>query len=280
MKKISCETITKTIERLCIEASTMLPPALGILLECAAESEESPAGIAALEAIVENFKYAAESGLPICQDTGMAVVFADIGQDVHITGGSFTDAVNEGVRRGYEHGLLRMSIAGDPLRRQNTGDNTPCVLHVRLVEGDKLDLSVAPKGFGSENMSAMRMLLPTSSIDEVEDFIVETVSRAGSNPCPPMFLGVGLGGTIEQCALMAKRALLRPADKRNDDEFYAEMERRVLAKINKLGIGPQGFGGRYTAVAVNIDAYPVHIAGLPCVVNIGCHATRHAHVVL
>lgn len=276
MREISCEIITDAVERLCIEAATILPPSLAILLECAAEGEESPAGAAALEDIVENFKYAAMTGIPICQDTGMAVVFADIGQDVHITGGLLEDAVNEGVRRGYENGLLRMSVAADPFRRNNTGDNTPCVLHVRLTRGDRIDLHVAPKGFGSENMSAMRMFLPTDTVETVEDFIVETVSKAGSNPCPPIVLGVGLGGTTEQCALAAKRELLRSADTRNSDEFYADMEKRVLRKINRLGIGPQGFGGRYTAVAVNIAVFPVHIAGLPCVVNMGCHATRHA----
>jgi len=280
LREISCETITAAIERLCIEAASVLPPSLGILLECAAEGEESPAGAAALEDIVENFKYAAFSGLPICQDTGMAVVFADIGQDAHITDGLFEDAVNEGVRRGYKKGRLRMSVAGDPLRRRNTDDNTPCVLHVRLVKGDGIELHVAPKGFGSENMSAMRLFLPTDTTETIEDFIIGTVSKAGSNPCPPVVLGVGLGGTIEQCALIAKRALLRPADTRSGDEFYAKMERRVLTKINRLGIGPQGFGGRYTAVAVNIETYPVHIAGLPCVVNMGCHATRHAHMIL
>ena len=280
MREISCELITRAVERLCIEAATVLQPSLGILLECAAESEESPAGISALEDIVENFKYAAMNNIPICQDTGMAVIFADIGQDAHITGGAFEDAVNEGVRRGYEKGLLRMSVVGDPLRRENTGDNTPCVLHIRLTPGDKIDLHVAPKGFGSENMSAMRMFIPSDPVEAIEDFIVETVSKAGSNPCPPVVLGVGLGGTVEQCALLAKRALLRHTDTRNSDIFYAEMELRVLGKINRLGIGPQGFGGRFTAVAVNIDAYPTHIAGLPCVVNVGCHATRHAYAKL
>jgi len=277
MREISCDTITAAIERLCVKAATVLPPSLGILLECAAESEESPPGVRALEDIVENFKYAAMSGLPICQDTGMTVVFADIGQDVHITGGFFEDAVNEGVRRGYKKGLLRMSVAEDPLRRKNTGDNTPCVLHTRLTRGDNIDLHVAPKGFGSENMSAMHMFLPTDTVETIEDFVVDTVSKAGSNPCPPIVLGVGLGGTIEQCALIAKRALLRPADTRSSDEFYAEMEWRILTKINGLGIGPQGFGGRCTALAVSIESYPVHIAGLPCVVNMGCHATRHAY---
>jgi fumarate hydratase subunit alpha len=276
MRDITCDDITKTVERLCMEAATVLPPSLGILLECAAESEESPQGVSALEDIVENFKYAAAEGLPICQDTGMAVVFADVGQDARITGGLFEDAVNEGVRRGYEKGLLRMSVVSDPLRRGNTGDNTPCVLHVRLVRGDGIELHVAPKGFGSENMSAMRMFLPTDGTDAIEAFIVETVSAAGANPCPPVVVGVGLGGDLEQCALIAKRALLRNAGTRSADAFYADMERRVLERINRLGIGPQGFGGRYTAVAVNIEAYPTHIAGLPCVVNIGCHATRHA----
>ena len=280
MREISCELIASAVERLCIEAATVLQPSLGILLECAAESEESPAGISALEDIVENFKYAAANSIPICQDTGMTVVFADIGQDVHIAGGAFADAVDEGVRRGYEKGLLRMSVVSDPLRRKNTNDNTPCVLHVRLAPGESIDLHVAPKGFGSENMSAMRMFIPSDTVETIEDFIVETVSKAGSNPCPPVILGVGLGGTIEQCALIAKRALLRPADTRNNDDFYACMELRTLEKINRLGIGPQGFGGRYTAVAVNIEAYPTHIAGLPCVVNVGCHATRHAHAKL
>jgi fumarate hydratase subunit alpha len=280
MREIACETIAETVGRLCIEAATVLPPSLGILLECAAEGEESPEGISALEDIVENFKYAAAEGLPICQDTGMAVVFADVGQDARITGGLFEDAVNEGVRRGFEKGLLRMSVVSDPLRRKNTGDNTPCVLHVRLVRGDGIELHVAPKGFGSENMSAMRMFLPTDGAEAIEAFIVETVSTAGANPCPPVVVGVGLGGTIEQCALMAKRALLRNADTRSADAFYADMERRVLEKTNRLGIGPQGFGGRYTAVAVNIEVYPTHIAGLPCVVNMGCHATRHASAMI
>jgi fumarate hydratase subunit alpha len=268
------------VERLCVVAATVLPPALGILLECASETESSPAGASALGDVVENFKFAAENGLPICQDTGMAVVFADIGQDVHIAGGLFEDAVNEGVRRGYENGFLRKSIVADPLRRVNTGDNTPAVVHIRLTAGESVRLSVAPKGFGSENMSAMRMFLPTDGMDDIEAFIVETVRMADANPCPPTVLGVGLGGTVEMAALLAKRALTRPADRRNGDPFYAEAERRILRALNALGVGPQGFGGDFTSVAVNIETYPTHIAGLPCVVNVGCHATRHAECVI
>mgnify|MGYP001214634280 FL=1 len=279
MKTISCAAIADAVERLCVEAARYLPPDLCALLEDAAGQEVSPAGKAALEDIVANFRLAAERNMPICQDTGMAVVFADIGQDVRVTGGLFEDAVNEGVRRGYEKGLLRKSVVRDPLRRVNTEDNTPAVIHVRLVEGDSLRLTVAPKGFGSENMSAMRLFLPSDGAEAVEDFIVDTVSAAGSNPCPPVVVGVGLGGTIEQCALLAKRALLR-GNTPHPDPFYADMERRVLEKINRLGIGPQGFGGRYTAVKVSIEVFPTHIAGLPCVVNMGCHATRHASCVL
>ena len=280
MKEISCQTISDTVRELCIRAAVLLPPELGILLECAADDEPSPAGRAALEDIVENFKYAGRSGLPICQDTGMAVVFAWVGQDVRITGGAFEDAVKEGVRRGYIDGHLRKSVVADPLRRVNTEDNTPAVLHTRLVPGDSLRLVVAPKGFGSENMSAMRMFLPSASREDVEDFIVSCVDRAGSNPCPPVVVGVGLGGTADSCAVMAKLALTRPCDRRNADPYYADMERSVLEKINRLGIGPQGFGGKNTAVAVNIEAGATHIAGMPCVVNMGCHATRHAEAVL
>ena len=280
MKTIPSAAITEAVERLCIEAATALPPDLCRLLEDAAQKEISPTGKAALEDIVKNFRLAAASGLPICQDTGMAVVFADIGQDVHITGGLFEDAVNEGVRRGYEKGYLRKSVVKDPIRRENTGDNTPAVVHFRIVEGDSLRLTVAPKGFGSENMSAMRLFLPSDSLETIESFIVDTVSSAGSNPCPPVVVGVGLGGTVEQCALLAKRALLREGHMAHPDSFYAEMEQRLLDKINRLGIGPQGFGGRYTAVKVSIETYPTHIAGLPCVVNMGCHATRHGSCVL
>jgi fumarate hydratase subunit alpha len=280
MREIACTAITNAVEKLCIEAAVHLPQDLCALLEDAAAREESPAGAAALGDIVANFKLASESGLPICQDTGMAVVFADIGQDVHITGGLFEDAVNEGVRRGYTNGYLRKSVVGDPLRRVNTDDNTPAVIHVRLVAGDKLSLTVAPKGFGSENMSAMRLFLPSDSVEAIEAYIVGVMKNAGSNPCPPVVLGVGLGGTVEQAAILAKRALLRDVGEKNGDPFYAGMEDRVLEKINRLGIGPQGFGGRFTAVKVSIETFPTHIAGLPVVVNMSCHATRHAGCIL
>ena len=276
MKEITCSMITDMIEKLCIKAATVLPADLADLLKCAAENEESAAGASALADIVENCQYAAETNLPICQDTGMAVVFADIGQDVHIVGGYFEDAVNEGVRRGYVNGYLRKSVVEDPFRRENTNDNTPAVIHVRIVEGDKIHLTVAPKGFGSENMSAMRLFLPSDHIGTIENYIVDVVAEAGSNPCPPVVLGVGLGGTIEKAALLSKQALIRSASDKNTDPFYADMESRILTKINRLGIGPQGFGGRFTAIAVNIEVFPTHIAGLPCVVNMGCHATRHA----
>lgn len=276
MREITFEQIAGLVEKLCIRANTVLPPELGILLECCAEDESFDAARSALEDIVENFKFADEAELPICQDTGMAVVFAEVGQEVHITGGLFSDAVNEGVRRGYVNGCLRKSVVKDPLRRENTNDNTPAVLYTELTAGDKIKITVAPKGFGSENMSAVKMFLPSNTAEDIENFIAETVKNAGARPCPPVILGVGLGGTLEQAALTAKRALLRPVDTRNPDPFYADMEKRALEKVNKLGIGAQGFGGKHTALAVNIDFKPTHIAGLPCVVNVSCHVTRHA----
>lgn len=280
MRDIHYNTITESVEKLCIRAAVWLPADIAMQIECASECEVSPAGTAALEDLMENFKYAAEKGLPICQDTGMAVVFAEVGQDVHITGGAFEDAVNEGVRRGYINGFLRKSVVSDPLRRVNTEDNTPAVIHVKLVPGDKLKLTVAPKGFGSENMSKMKMFLPSNTQQQIIDFITECVSEAGAQPCPPVIVGVGLGGTVEKAALLAKQALSRPVDTRNADEYYADMEQRCLEQINALGIGPQGFGGNTTALAVNIEVFPTHIAGLPCVVNMGCHATRHADCVI
>lgn len=274
MKYISCADITELVAELCVRAATVLPQDVAELLKKAAEAETCPAAAAALGDLVENFGYAAESGLPICQDTGMAVVFADIGQDAHITGGLFEEAVNEGVRRGYERGYLRKSVVGDPLRRVNTEDNTPAVIHTRLVEGDGLTITVAPKGFGSENMSALAMLLPSASADAVAEAVADAVVRAGAKPCPPLIVGVGLGGTAEQAMLAAKRALLRPGE--NGDPFYASLEADMLARINGRGCGAQGFGGNNTALAVRIEPLPTHIAGLPCAVNISCHADRHA----
>jgi fumarate hydratase subunit alpha len=249
-------------------------------IRTAQQREESPVGAAILGDLVENFTFAGEKGLPICQDTGMAVVFCDVGQEVHITGGLLSDAVNEGVRRGYTEGFLRCSVVSDPLRRVNTNDNTPAILHTRLVAGDRLTITVAPKGFGSENMASLTMLKPSVTREQVEQTIVDAVSRAGSNPCPPIVVGVGLGGDFELSALLAKRALLRALDEDNPDPYYADMERSLLEKINALGIGPQGLGGRTTALKVSIEAYPTHIAGLPCAVNINCHVTRHACAVL
>lgn len=274
MREIAYNDIVNTVRELCVKAATVLPEDMCELLENARKTEKSPAGISAMEDIVDNFSFAKEAELPICQDTGIAVVFVKLGQEVHITGGLFNDAVNEGVRQGYVN--LRKSIVKDPLRRENTGDNTPAVIHVELVEGDGLELTLAPKGFGSENMSRMKMFLPSCSREDIEDFIAESISIAGSNPCPPVVVGVGLGGSMEKAAILAKLALTRPVSERNADPYYAEMEANTLKKINATGIGPQGFGGINTAVAVNIETYPTHIAGLPCVVNVGCHVTRHA----
>ncbi len=276
MREISCADISALVEQLCIQAATVLPDDLRRVIEQAEKKEESPVGKGILQDIVTNFQMAKEKGVPICQDTGMAVVFLEIGQEVHITGGSLNDAINLGVHNGYLNGFLRCSVVGDPLRRQNTGDNTPAVIHTTIVPGDGFHITVAPKGFGSENMSAMRMFTPAASWQDVEDWIVSSVSTAGSNPCPPVIVGVGLGGTIEQCALEAKKALMMPMDTPNPDEFYGEKEQALLEHINRLGIGPQGMGGRITALAVRIRPYATHIAGLPCVVNMSCHVTRHA----
>ena len=280
MREICCNSIIETVEALCIRANTVLPTDIRALIDGAERTERSPIGRDVLRDMRDNYLFAEREALPICQDTGMAVVFAELGQDAHITGAYFEDAVNEGVRRGYDKGYLRKSVVRDPLRRENTGDNTPAVIHTRLVPGDKLKLVLAPKGFGSENMSAVKMFLPSCTADEIVDFIVETVDRAGSNPCPPVILGVGLGGTLEMAALIAKKALTRPTDSRHPDPFYAALEEKALTRINGLGLGPQGFGGTSTALAVNIETYPTHIAGLPCVVNVGCHVTRHAEAIL
>jgi fumarate hydratase subunit alpha len=280
MREIPYSEIVEAVRALCIQANCQLPEDVKAAVRQAKQEERSPVGQAILGDLEENFTFAGERGLPICQDTGMAVVFADLGQDCHISGGLLPDAVDEGVRRGYVEGNLRLSVVGDPLRRVNTNDNTPAILHLRMVEGDRLTLTVAPKGFGSENMTALKMFTPSATVQDVEDFIVSCVSRAGSNPCPPVIVGVGLGGTSEMAALLAKRALLRPVDAHSADPFYGEMEARVLERINALGIGPQGLGGSVTALSVCILPYATHIAGLPCAVNLGCHVTRHAACVL
>ena len=276
MREISCKDITAAVRQLCIQANCVLPEDLRRSICKAREEEQSPVGKGILGDLVENYTFAGQRRLPICQDTGMAVVFCELGQDVHITGGLLADAVNEGVHQGYLEGFLRCSVVGDPLRRVNTGDNTPAILHLDLVPGDRLRLTVAPKGFGSENMTVLKMFTPSATQEMVEDFIVDAVAKAGSNPCPPVVVGVGLGGTSEQAALLAKKALLHPTDEHSADPFYAEMEARVLEKINRLGIGPQGLGGTVTALSVCILPYATHIAGLPCAVNLGCHVTRHA----
>ena len=280
MREITFEQIAETVKKLCVDACTYLPEDLCRALREARDAETSPVGQGILEDIAANFTLAARQGLPICQDTGMALVFAELGQEVHITGGGFEEAVNTGVARGYVEGLLRCSVVCDPLRRVNTNDNTPAILHLRLVPGDRLRLTVAPKGFGSENMTALKMFKPSASPEEVVDFIVHTVDAAGSNPCPPLIVGVGLGGDAEKAAELAKLALLEPIDVPSADPFYAQLEREALERINALGIGPQGLGGSVTALAVHILPFPTHIAGLPCAVSLGCHATRHASVVL
>lgn len=280
MREIKAAQITEAVERLCIEANEHLPEDVKCAIRnCRAQEDWEPAcGI--LDKIIENFETADAANVPICQDTGMACVFLEIGQDVHISGGMLDEAVNEGVRRGYEKGYLRKSVVVDPVRRRNTGDNTPAMLYTEIVPGDKIKITVAPKGFGSENMSAIRMFKPSAGLQGIKDFIIETVENAGPNPCPPIVVGVGIGGTFDKAALLAKKALLRPLDLANQDPFYAELEAEMLERINELGIGPQGFGGRTTALGLNIETLPTHIAGMPCAVNINCHVTRHKTEVL
>lgn len=275
MREISVSTVTDIIEKLCIRSNKELPCDIKDCLNRSALCETNPLGKSVLCDLQKNLEAAKKYNLPICQDTGMAVVFLEIGQDVHFVGGSLTDAVNEGVRRGYVNGLLRKSVVSDPLNRVNTGDNTPAVIHIDIVTGSKVKITVAPKGFGSENMSGIRMLTPSHGRQGVQDAVLEIVKSASNNPCPPMVVGVGIGGDFEQCALLAKKALCRSTDLRNTDPFYAGLENELLEKINGLNIGPQGFGGITTAFAVNIETAPTHIAGLPVAVNIGCHVTRH-----
>ncbi len=274
MREIESIEITKAVKRLCIEANCHLPEDVKSLIEEAYQSESWQGAKEILGHICENYKIADAENAPICQDTGAACVFLKVGQDVHIQG-DITQAVNEGVRQGYSEGYLRKSIVRDPLDRVNTGDNTPAMLYFELVPGDKVEITVAPKGFGSENMSRIAMLKPSDGVEGVVDFVVKTVEDAGPNPCPPVVVGVGIGGTFDKAAYLAKKALLRPADIPNEEPFYANLEKEILRKINALGIGPQGLGGRTTALCVNIEKYPTHIAGLPVAVNINCHVTRH-----
>lgn len=279
MREISASLITETIARLCAEANRNLPGDVCAALHQATQEEPFQPARDILDLLVKNEGIARETQMPICQDTGMAVVFADVGQEVHIVG-DLEAAVHEGVRRGYVDGLLRKSVVADPLRRVNTGDNTPAIIHTRLVPGDRVTLTVAPKGFGSENMSRLKMLTPAAGVQGVKDFVLETVRLAGANPCPPMVLGIGIGGDFEQVAELAKRALMIPLDEGNPDPFYADLERELLAAVNETGIGPQGFGGRTTCLGLHILQKPTHIAGLPVAVNVSCHVTRHAREVL
>lgn len=275
INEISIHKVTDAVEKLCIEANRVLPSDVVNGICNATECESNLLAKSILCDLQKNINVAKEYNLPVCQDTGMAVVFLQIGQDVHFIDGNLYDAVNEGVRRGYTNGLLRKSVVFDPIRRGNTGDNTPAIIHTEIVNGDSVKITVAPKGFGSENMSGIKMLKPSDSRDGVIGAVLEIVKKASNNPCPPIVVGVGIGGDFEQCAILAKKALCRSIDERNNDEYYSELEDELLREINKLNIGPQGFGGNTTALAVNVETAPTHIAGLPVAVNIGCHVTRH-----
>ena len=274
MREINTAVITETVKKLCIEANCHLSSDIKQCIRDCHACEPWNGAKEILERIIENFEISDEINQPVCQDTGVACVFLKVGQDVHVNG-NITDAINEGVRQGYGEGYLRKSVVRDPLNRVNTGDNTPAMIYYDIVEGDKIEITVAPKGFGSENMSKTAMLRPSDGIEGVKNFVCKVVEEAGPNPCPPIVVGVGIGGTFDKAAYMAKAALLRPVDQRNPDSFYASLEEELLEKINALGIGPQGFGGKTTALAVNIETFPTHIAGLPVAVNINCHVTRH-----
>lgn len=280
IRTVQTEIITETIKKMCIEANYSLSSDMVKAMRKAEEKEESVLGKQILAQLQDNLEIAASDMIPICQDTGMAVVFLEVGQDVHFEGGSFEDAVNEGVRRGYTEGFLRKSVVGDPILRENTKDNTPAVIHTRIVEGDRVKITVAPKGFGSENMSRVFMLKPAEGLEGVKNAILTTVKDAGPNACPPLVVGVGIGGTFEKCALMAKKALTREVGKHSDIPYVRKLEEEMLEKINCLGIGPGGLGGTVTALAVNVNTYPTHIAGLPVAVNICCHVNRHTVCVL
>lgn len=276
MREIHVSEITKTIKELCIQANKVLPCDLANKINRARETETNDLAKSILGDLMENLSAAKELDVPICQDTGMAVVFIELGQKVALIGGDLNKAVNEGVRQGYLEGNLRCSVVKDPIDRVNTNDNTPAILHLNMVEGDKIHITVAPKGFGSENMSAVKMFTPSATVDDIVQFVCDTVKKAGSNPCPPIVVGVGIGGDFEMSAILAKKALCENVSDCNATPFYAELEQRMLAEINRLDVGVQGFGGKTTALAVKIKQYPTHIAGLPVAVNIGCHVTRHA----
>lgn len=280
MREVNVSIITDNIKEMCIEANHFLTDDMKNVFENAVKNEESALGKQVLGQLEENLKIAGEDMIPICQDTGMAVVFINVGQDVHLTGGDITDAINEGVRRGYVEGYLRKSVVKDPIFRENTKDNTPAVIHFNIVPGDKVDITVAPKGFGSENMSRVFMLKPADGIEGVKEAILTAVKDAGPNACPPMVVGVGIGGTFEKCAYLAKKALTRDLNEESPVEYVRDLEKEMIEKINKLGIGPGGLGGTQTALAINIETYPTHIAGLPVAVNICCHVNRHSHRVI
>ena len=280
MREIHVSAITDVVEKLCIEANTYLPGDVKCAIENCYQNEDSLFAKSVLDKIIENYKIADSEHVPICQDTGMACVFLEIGQDVHFVGGDLREAVDEGVRRGYTNGYLRKSVVADPIRRGNTGDNTPAMLYTEIVPGENVKITLGPKGFGSENMSAIRMFKPSAGLQGIKDFILETVEAAGPNPCPPIVIGVGIGGTFDKAALLAKKAIMRPLDTHNPDPYYADLETEMLQKVNALGIGPQGFGGKTTAIGLNIEVLPTHIAGMPCAININCHVTRHKTEVL
>ena len=280
MREVSVKLIQKEISRLCIEANKVLPESLENCIKNSVKTETTELGRNVLCDLCENMDAARELDMPICQDTGMAVVFLEIGQDVHLVDGSLYDAVNDGVRDGYINGFLRLSVVADPLKRINTQSNTPAIIHTEITDGEKIKITVAPKGFGSENMSAVKMLNPSDGVEDIIDFVAGCVLKAGSNPCPPVVIGIGIGGDFEYSAILAKKALCRDIDIRNSDPLYAELEEKILNRINELDIGPQGFGGNTTALAVNIEQFATHIAGLPVAVNVGCHVTRHAKAII
>jgi len=280
MREINVKEVEEAVRNLCIEANYYLGSDIKEALSKAKENEPYAIAKDVLEKIIINSNIASDEKMPMCQDTGMACVFLEVGQDVHLVGGLLEDAINQGVRRGYEDGYLRKSVVKDPIDRVNTKDNTPALIYYDIVQGDKVKITLAPKGFGSENMSRIGMLKPADGLEGVKDFIIETVRLAGPNPCPPMVIGVGIGGSFDKAAYLAKKALIRPINIRNMNEYYSDLEKELLEKINKLGIGPQGFGGKTTALGLNIETYPTHIAGLPVAVNINCHATRHKDITL